>query len=1174
MNFSEGFKIADEAAFLTIGRRLNKAEGLVLKGAWHGQTYDQIADEAHYAVNYLKIHVGPPLWKMLSDGLGEPVTKINLRAVLERQWRSQQGAIPALPQRIDWGEAPFGSRFYGRGSELAQLTQWVTSDQARLIAVLGMGGIGKTALAVALTQQLAEKHPPFDFVIWRTLRNAPPLEHLLQDIGLFLSEQQDIQVGLEQFLQYLQSLRCLVVLDNFETVLQEGELAGQFRAGYESYGDLLQMVSEVNHPSCLILTGREKPADIILHEDMNNKVRSLYLSGSLEVAQALLEEKGLVGSQPHRETLCRRYGSSPLALKIVATSIQDLFDSNISAFLNEDTFIFNGIRRLLDQQFQRLSPLEQSIMYWLAINREWTAISDLQEDVIPKVAKGLLVNALASLSWRGLIEKQSGRYSQQPVVMEYVTDCFVEQICAELDTQNLCLFIQYALLKTTVKDYIREAQTRLILELIAERLSQTFGSRLALEAHLQTLLAHLHDLHASVYGYGAGNLLNLCIALKLNLRGYNFSELAVVQAYLQSVTLHQVDFTHATFAKCTFAEAFGNILAIAFSPDGQLVATGDANNQVRLWGTADYRLLQTYRGHTDWVRAIVFHPDGSQLISGSDDQTIRLWDIETGGCCAVLSGVPSRAASLALSPDGTFLVSSSETGAVYVWNLHQKQCYQILQGHTLQTWSVAFSPDGQHLASSGEDCTIRLWDVTAWQCLHVLEGHDNWVQSIAFSPDSQFLASGSHDHTVKLWDVHRGECVKTLIGHRDWVWTVALSPDGQLLATAGEDQTVRLWEIATGQCLKILTGHANRIWTIAFNPSGSMLASGGDDQTLRLWDSSSGQCLKTIQGHTRKIFPVVFSPDGQTLASSGDEPVIRLWDLDTATYQQIPNACSSRIESLAFSPDGQTLISGGEDKILRLWHLKTRQCLRVLQGHPQQIWTVAYSPDNRTIASSGEDGDVWIWDSHTGQSQHILKGHNNWVFTIAFSPDGRYLASASFDQTLKIWNVEQGSLHRTLVGHQNSVAGVAFSPDGLWLASSSFDHTVKLWNVAAGACEKTLSGHTDNLMPVAFSPQAPIVASASLDRTIRLWHVQTGECLHILTGHLELIYSISFHPNGRYLASGSWDETIKIWDVQTGSCVQTWRSDRPYEGMNITGVTGIAEAQKVTLKALGAVELA
>lgn len=1196
MNFEEGLDIVDEAVFLNVGRRLSEVEISLLKGSWQKQTYDVIADETHYSVNYLKIHVGPALWKILSAALNESVTKNNIRSVLERCWRNlkkteggnretgeSQGAavvdpFPSLPSacQTDWGEAVDVSVFYGRTAELATLNQWIISERCRLVALLGMGGIGKTALSVKLAHQLLNHSNPsgtteFQFAIWRSLRNAPLLKTLLEELIPFLSQQQETQSSVSRLMHYLRSFRCLVILDNFETLLQGGDCVGQFRLGYEDYGELLRVLGESDHQSCVILTSREKPAEVATFEGMELKVRSLSLGGSTEASRSILQSKGLTGTEEEKEVLCDRYGNSPLALKIVSTSIQDLFEGRISDFLKEDTFIFNGIRRLLDHQFERLSELERSIMYWLAINREWTTVSELHEDIIPTVSKANLLESLESLSWRNLIEKQSGCYTQQPVVMEYITDRLVQQIVTELTTVELNLFVGVALMKTTVKEYVRESQVRLILEAIAHQLSQAFGSRPALESHLQGVLDKLHDSYTGTYGYGAGNLLNFCIVLNLDLRRYNFSELAIVHAYLQEISLPQVNFAYATFAKCTFTESFGNILAIAFSPDGQSIATGDANNQVRLWRVADYQLLQTYPGHTDWIRSILFSADGSAIFSGSDDQTIRVWDINTERCSAILSGPLSRFATLALSPDGKILISGSEEGAVYRWDVLQHHCIQNLQGHTQQTWSVAFSPDGTLIASGSEDCTVRLWDAATGQCIKVLEGHGNWVQSVAFSPNGQILASGSHDRTAKLWDVQTGQCLKTFTGHHDTIWSVAFSASGQLLATASEDQALRLWDTSAGNCLKTLQGHTNRIGAIAFNPAGTILASGSDDQTLRLW-SSSGSCLKTIQGHTRKIFPVAYSPDGHILASSGDESIVRFWDVSTGTYQQTSERCSSRIEALAFSPDGRTLASGGEDKILRLWDVETRQCLRKLHGHPRQIWTVAYSPDGRAIASSGEDGNLWLWDSHTGEPLNVLKGHSNWVLTIAFSPDGQYLASASHDQTVKLWNVKKGTLSKTFTGHANSVTGVAFSPDGFRLASGSFDRTIKLWDIATEDCLKTLEGHTDILLSMIFMPQQPRIVSASFDGTIKLWHIHTGECLNTFTGHTEPIYSLSFHLNGRTLASGSWDETIKIWDVQTGECLKTLRSDRPYEGMNIKGVTGITDAQKATLKTLGAVE--
>ncbi|NJM65994.1 MAG: NACHT domain-containing protein [Acaryochloris sp. RU_4_1] len=1211
MDIEQVLQIANSALFNHSGKRLSEVEASILLGSIQRHTYEQIAETSGYAISYLKYDVGPKLWKRMGQALGETVSKTNFQAALEHYWhqslidqvvtdRAADGVtdvtdggsqrdgerslgLQAAAPYTDWGEGVDVANFYGRVTELALLSEWIVRDCCHLVVLLGMGGIGKTALSVKLTHQILiacgiQGSNEFEFVIWRSLRNAPPLEMLLADLVPFLSHQQAAEADLRHLIQFLQSSRCLVILDNLETILQSGERAGRFRTGYENYGELLRLVSESRHQSCLLLTSREKPAVVATFEGVDLSVRSLQLSGSEQAAQAILKAKGLVGSEEEKKLLGDRYGNSPLALKIVATSIQDLFEGNIGEFLQQDTIMFDGIRRLLDQQFGRLNPLEASIMYWLAINRDWTSVAGLHEDIVPTVSRGNLLEALESLSWRSLIEKRSGSYTQQPVVMEYVTERLIEQVSTELQSGQLSLFLDYALIKTTVKDYVRETQVRLILAEIAEHLVTTLGA--VLVSHLQTLLVTLQESNLSPSGYSAGNLINFCIYLQIDLTGYDFSQLAIWHAYLQEINLHRVNFAQATFAKTIFLQAFGNILSVAFSPDGRWIATGDANNQVRLWRMKDDQLLLTFAGHPDWVRSVLFSADSQTLISGSDDQTIRFWDVNTGNCLKTLSDPVSRVASIALSPDGCTLVSSGEDGAVHLWDVCTGQYTQALQGHTQQVWSVAFSPDGQRIASGGEDQTVRLWDAHTGECLNVLEGHRNWIQTVAFSPDGLTLASGSHDQTAKLWDVQTGECLRTLIGHTNWVWSVTYAPhpdrtnhpNRYLLATASEDQTIRFWEVATGQCLKTLKGHSNRIWSIAVSPDGQTLASGGDDLTLRLWDIRTGQCLKTLQGHTRKVFPVAFSPNGRTLASSGDDGIIRFWDLDMGKCLQAPESCGSRVESVAFSPDGRTLISGGEDKLIRLWDVQTRRCLKVLAGHPKQIWTVAFHPDGQTIASSGEDGQIWLWDIKTGQCRQVLEGHSNWVMTISFSPDGQYLASASHDQTLNLWDANTGQLFKTLTGHDNAVLGVAFSSDSHLFASGSMDQTVKLWDIKTGECLQTLVGHTDAIIPVAFCPHKLVVASGSLDHTIKLWDMHTGQCLRTLTGHTEPIYSLSFDPQGKILASGSWDETIKLWDIHTGKCVQTLRSDRPYEGMNITGVMGLTAAQTATLKALGALE--
>lgn len=211
-----------------------------------------------------------------------------------------------------------------------------------------------------------------------------------------LPETIDSRISL--LINYLRSSRCLLVLDNFDTILKTGEYSGCYREGYEGYGELIRRVGETNHQSCLLLTSREKPKEIALLEGETSAVRSLQLMGLQEAeAKEIFKDKGLSGSEEERRKLTDYYRGNPLVLKIAATSIQCLFTGSISKFLEQDTTVFELIRVVLEQQFNRLSALEKQIMYWLAINREPISYLELQEDIIPLVSTQKLLAAVESL---------------------------------------------------------------------------------------------------------------------------------------------------------------------------------------------------------------------------------------------------------------------------------------------------------------------------------------------------------------------------------------------------------------------------------------------------------------------------------------------------------------------------------------------------------------------------------------------------------------------------------------------------------------------------------------------------------------------------------------------------------------------------------------------------------
>lgn len=1078
----------------------------------------------------------------------------------------QAPPIQTPPAQQDWGEALDVSVFHGRSEELTTLEQWIGQDRCRLVGILGMGGIGKTALSVKLAEQIQTQ---FEFVIWRSLRNAPPLESLLSELVPFLSAQQETEADIRHFLKCLQNARCLVVLDNAETILQAKSQAGRYRSGYENYGDLLRAIAESRHQSCVILTSREKPAELAMFEGVELAVRSLSLSGSLEASKALIQHQGLNGTAIEQQQLCARYGCSPLALKIVASSIRDLFNGSIAQFLAEDTLVFNGVRRLLDQQFERLSELECSIMYWLAINREWTSIAELAADIIPKVSASQLLESLEALSWRSFIETQAGRYTQQPVVMEYVSDRLIQIAIDELTTQSLHLLHSHGLMKAQAIDYLRTSQLQLILHPVVDQLLADYGSAQKIVQLITTLLAALRqDHHHS--GYAAGNLLNILCYLNVDLTGFDFSNLAVWQAYLAETSLPQVNFAHADLSNSVFAYSFAPVWGVAFNPEGEILATGNWDGQVYLWNVTTGQQLQILSGHQDKVWSVAFRPQGHLLASSSDDHTIKLWDSQSGDCIRTLIGHTGCVRSLAFAPDGDSLFSGGADQTIRQWDVDTGKCLRVLSGHDACIWSVVLSGDGRLLASGAEDLTIRLWSTTTGKCLQTLEGHTGWVGIVAFHPDENLLASSGFDQQIRLWDIETGQCVRTLTGHTAGVYGLAFVAGQPLLASSSHDTTIRLWNWQTGHCQKTLLGHTSTVSSLTVHAQKRLLASGSSDQTARLWSLDQGACLQTFQGRINWVAAVKFSPDGTKVISGSEDRTVRIWSV--ATGKSIPlKSHRDVVYSIDISPDGRVTASGSYDHTIKLWDVYSNQVVKTLEGHKAQVTTVTFSPDGKWLASGGDEPDVLLWNVQTAQVIKRLPT-DFFVHSVAFSPDGTQLAIGEFNTVFNLWDLEAAHRCQTFHGHSDWVWAVAIAPEGNLIASGSHDQTVRLWDMQTGTCCHVLEGHSSWIMDLAFSPDGLILASASSDSTIKLWEVKTGTCLLTLTGHRSWITSVAFSPQADILVSGSADETIRLWDVATGLCLKTWELERFYEGMSIAGVTGLTEAQRRTLMALGAVE--
>lgn len=976
---------------------------------------------------------------------------------------------------VDWGDAPPHMDIFGRREEMTWLNER-SAEGVKIFCLVGTGGIGKSTLARNWADALVDES---DAVIWISFKNRPdPLDVFRKICQLLVPEctipVKSIFEHIDDLIDLLTYKKAIIILDNMESVMKSGDETGEFIEEFSYIERFLKRFADITTQSTILLTTRELPNCIESFANSHPTICRFYNLPGLdkEAVKQIVAFHGLTWKKEENlEKFSEHHGGSPYAITLASSTVLSDYGGVIDNYVESESKLPSKLIKLLDTQIIRLSDLQKTILYLLAVERVPVSLRSILDSLIHSYFEDEIKDALAQLRHKSLLEpvNENGCYYIQNVLCDYATD----QICKEMTgciinvikTKEMCsndwLLRDLHIITATASHEIREAQTRTLVKPIYKNVSARFGAA-KIRSELYKAIKNIGN-DPSTVGFAVGTLVTMMLQTAEELNGLNLSETLLWSCDFEFSDLIDTDFSGSDLRLSRFREVLDAVSCVAFGEDNDQIFFGTSDGKIHVQNLRE-NSLSAKKIHSGYVRGMSYDRKNGSLLTVGEDRKLHVLDPENLLEKEVVETENHSLRFVSLSKEGKRIFGGD--GGLVVQSdgdrIFREECPDVgivrdgcFQGEE----TVAFVTENgvvkcggfMTLPSAMKSIVLEnqsLWCITPIERGYLVAGKQGKIIMLdenlnRTGPDFEcadspiwHIVSGNNYYVAAtsigallFFDKTTGMIRYRIAAHENWIRALSVSSDGNYLISGSADQSVKIFKESTRELRFDLAGESLNFLAVA--DTGRSLVAGGTDGLLHCWEHSSCKPRRIHRPYNAWVRALSYSPVGDCVAIGYGTGAIELWDLKKDTFVQIGVHPGGDVWALDFHPELLMFLSAGEDGKVLQWQKDGLGNWNYREVYNFGRWAIEckYSSDGQKIACGDALGHVAVIEGAHSEELPVQERPDQ-AWGIAWSKDDKHIVVAERSAMLRFWQMGKDKRVCVSVPSESANWDVAFTEDG------------------------------------------------------------------------------------------------------------------------------------------------